>query len=131
MDLIPSTIEQLSKWVLDRIDVVLVLPFVTSGICVIVRRALGATFDVRLAIFVTSALSLAFGYWFAFLYTLVPLLNVFMLSPQAPILLGMAIVVLAIHFFRPTRPGPSPWWVVLVAIIGHGWTKAWQYALTA
>lgn len=131
--MVPSTsiIEELSRWVLERMDVVLVLPFVTSGICLLVRRILRATFDVRLAIFVTSALSLAFGYWFAFSGTLTPLANLFIITPQALLLLGMVVNVLAVHFFRPARRGPSPWWIVLVAIIGHGWTRMWIYALTA
>lgn len=120
---------EISRWILNRIDIVLVLPFLTSGVCLFVHHILKAAFNARIAVFIVSALSLAGGYWFAFICTFDPLINVFILAPQALILMGMAGTILAISLLRPGRKAPSLWWVVLVAAIGHAWTRLWLYAI--
>ena len=122
--------EQASHWLINHVDAVLAIPVVVALCCVVLVKAKFINWQLRDAVYLRAALSLATGYPFALAFTYAPFVNTFILAPQTFILVGMAVVVIAGKLQIPNYRTPSPWGVYLVAAIGHGWTRIWLYALT-
>jgi hypothetical protein len=120
---------QAAAWLFDRIDLVLLIPVAAVACCVLLHRAGIIRSSLNDMIYLTAALSSVIGYGFAFSPRVQPLVAIFLTAPQTYILLGMFLFVGARKLLSTTYRAPSPWWVVLVAILGHGWTRLWFYAL--
>jgi hypothetical protein len=122
-------IAKVANWILGRIEITLALPLLASLICLILYRLGALRSRITNAIYLVAALSSAAGYAFAFSATMTPLINMYLITPEVFILLAMAFIVGARTLLSKTYRAPSPWWVALVIVIGHGWTRVWIYAL--
>jgi hypothetical protein len=109
-------------WLINNIDLVFVLPIFASLICLSLHR-LGWLRHLRLAVYVSASLSLAFGYVYAMSGAFSLLAAVTVFAPQTFVLLTMGGSALIAQWRNVEYKAPSPLWVVGVAVLGHCWTR--------
>lgn len=123
-------IKQVSQWLLDQILIVPIVPLFLSIVCILLKRAgilMGPLSDI---IFLTASSSLAASYALALSIHPAPLVGILLVAPQTYVLLAMFFVVAACKLLDSSYKAPSPWWVAIVAAVGHAWTSTLLYALS-
>jgi len=122
-------IVQAADWLFDRIDLVPLFAVAAVLCCFLLYRVGILRSPLSDAIYLTATLSLAAGYGFAFSTRSFSLTVISLAAPQTYILLAMASFVGVRKIQSATYRAPSPWWIVLVAVVGHAWTHFLFFAL--
>lgn len=122
---------QISSWLLPRIEFVFVLPVVAAASCVLLSRAGLLKASLNDAIYLMATPSLAIGYALAFAHGPIWWFDILLFAPQTYILLAMAFVAAARKLRSRSYRTPSVWWIVVIEVFGHFWTRALMLALSS
>ena len=122
-------LQQLASALLGNIDVVLFLPLVPLVVSLALRYFSLITWTLAECVYVAGSLFLALGYAFAFSVSEAPVIAIALLAPQVIILIVMVLGFLFRRLYRHGAEPPALWLAIMVAVLGHAWTRFYLYSL--